>query len=117
MPDLTGHWKGLAVSRNLQGVVHLYFEHNQSVLSGRFEASELSGPDSKGAVTGSIGAHNEVKLSADSSGQPEFIGHLTGEGTNHEMIYGTVKAPGAHQPIGTLTLFRHEHHEFQPQMY
>jgi hypothetical protein len=117
MPDLTGHWKGLAVSRNIQGVVHLYFEQNQDALSGRFEASEHSGPDSKGAVTGSIGVNNAVKLTVDTSGQPEFTGHLTGEGTTHEMIYGVVRTPAAQQPIGTLTLFRYHHREILPQMY
>jgi len=103
---LSGYWKGLFISQNLQAVVHLYLEQNGDALSGKFESSDLPSASSKGDLAGYIDSSNKVTLGIDTPERAQFIGQATGQGTASSTIFGVVQVPAGQQLLGTLTLFR-----------
>jgi len=102
---LSGYWKGVAVMRTLQTVVHLYLEHNGNELSGKFESPDIPGPNSKGDMKGSINGDKVMLILPEKAA---FHGQLTGDEPANRMIHGVIQSHNEETPSGTLTLFPQE---------
>jgi hypothetical protein len=109
--DLTGYWKGLAVLPTMQSVVHVYLEHSEGQIRGKFESPELQDTNT-GDVTGSSDGRT-VAFSAPEHG--EFRGYLVGETPENHIIYGVLQR--GETVVGTLTLFRRGESLIFPTLY
>jgi len=105
MPEhnVSGYWKGLAVSRTFQVNVHLFLEHKGEAVTGQQETHHPDGRSSTGSVTGRVQGRDVTFNSEDKT--IEFHGQLLGETSADFMLHGTMKTVKEKSPRTTLTLF------------
>lgn len=103
--DLTGYWSGLAVTRTLHAVVHIYLEQRGTRLTGKFDSPDLPGENSSGDVEGSF---DGATITLRSPRKIEFQGQFVGQTTVRGIVYGVLQGENGEEPGGTLTLFRRE---------
>ena len=105
MPNtkLSGYWKGVAVSRTTQVVIHMFLEHTNDRVAGKFEFRDPQGRASTGNVNGTV--LNGVITITSEDGALAFRGQLTGETNAEQIIHGTMQGKGDSCPTGTVTLF------------
>lgn len=110
---VNGHWKGVAVTRTDQSVVHVYFEGEGDDITARFEAPNSPFGDEKGELKGSLRGD---KLTLEAPGI-RFRGSVASGELEQQAIFGEFTDSRSHVIIGTLTLFPGKLKPKRPLMY
>ncbi|SRR5579884_227242 len=106
MPEsnLSGYWKGVALARTVQTIVHIYLEQRGDQLHGRFEAETPGRHPQKGDLRGSVAGNMVTLKSRDTE---MFNGQLAGQPEAYLMV-GLVFEQGHANPAGSITLFKQD---------
>jgi hypothetical protein len=101
--NISGYWKGLAISRSFQINIHVFLEQKGDALTGKFETNDPEARTSHGSLSGSVRGTEVIFNSEDKT--IEFRGQLLGETNTDYMLFGTLKSVREKSPTSTLTLF------------